>query len=75
MTEGDLNKIPINDLFDLMIKKTQELIDFNTLKNEIEHEAKKEELQLIQRVIIAKTTEFSPLAAYISRRNLGVISW
>ena len=56
MTEGDLNKIPINDLFDLMIKKTQEFIDFNTLKNEIEHDAKKEELQLIQRIIIAKTT-------------------
>ena len=61
MTEHDLNKLSINELFDLMNIKTQELIDFNTIKNEADHEAKKEELLLIQRVIVARRAEFPPL--------------
>ena len=61
MTEGDLHKLPINGSFDLMIKSTQELIDFNSIKNEIEHEAKKEELQVIQKIIVERRAGFSPL--------------
>ncbi len=61
MTEGDLHKLPINELFDLMTKSTQELIDFISIKNEIEHEAKKEELQLIERIIVERRARFSPL--------------
>ena len=60
MTKADLNKLPINELFDLLMKSTKELIDFNCTENLIEHEAKKEEVQLIQRIIVAKRAEFLP---------------
>ena len=61
MTEADLNKLPINELFDLLMKSTKELIDFNCTENEIEYEAKKNEVQLIQRFIVAKRAGFPPL--------------
>ena len=61
MTEDDLNKLSINELFDLMVIKTQDLIAFNNIKNEIEHESKKEELKLIQRTIVARRADFPPL--------------
>ena len=61
MSEADLHKLPIDALFDLLMKGTKELIDFNCEKNEIEYEEKKEEVQLIQRFIVAKRAEFPPL--------------
>ena len=60
MTYTDLNKIPIDDLFDLLMKSTKELTDLNYKENEIEHEAKKEEVQLLQRIIVAKRAELQP---------------
>jgi len=61
MTNADLNKLCIDELFDLLMISTKELTDFNSTQNEIEHEAKKEEVQLLQRIIVAKRAEFSPL--------------
>ena len=61
MTEGDLHKLPSSGLIDLMIKSTQELIDFTSIKNEIEHVAKKEELKLIQKIIAERRAGFYPL--------------
>jgi len=61
MTEDELNKIPINDLFDLMIKSTKELIDFDCEQHKLEYEEKKSEVQLLQRIITAKRAEFPPL--------------
>ena len=61
MSETDLHKLPLDELFDLLMKKTKEFIDFNCEKNEIEYETKKNEVQLIQRYIVAKRAEFPPL--------------
>ena len=61
MTEDDLHKLSLDELFDLMMKSTKELIDFNCGKNEIGYAQKKEEVQLIQRFIVAKRAEFRPL--------------
>ena len=61
MTEADINKMPINDLFDLLMKSTQELIDFNCEQHQVEYDEKKSEVQLIQRIIVAKRAEFPPL--------------
>ena len=59
MTEDNLNKLCIDELFDLLMKMTKELTDFKSTQNEIEHDAKKNEVQLLQRVIVAKRAEFS----------------
>jgi hypothetical protein len=61
MTEAKLLELSIDELFDLLMKSTKELIDLNCDQNAIGYEAKKEEVQLIQRFIIAKRAEFPPL--------------
>ena len=61
MTEAELNKIPVDALFNLLIKTTKELIDFNCEQHGVEYNEKKSEVQLIQRVIIAKRKELKPL--------------
>jgi len=60
MSESDLHKLSIDALLDLLMKNTKELIEFNCEKNEIEYEARKNELQLIQRFIVSKRAEYSP---------------
>ena len=60
MTEDNLNKLCIDELFNLLMKSTKELTDFKSTQNEIEHDAKKNEVQLLQRIIVAKRAEFSP---------------
>ena len=61
MTEDDLHKLSLDELFDLMMKSTRELIGFDCVKNEIGYAEKKEEVQLIQRYIVEKRAEFRPL--------------
>jgi hypothetical protein len=61
MTEADINKMPINELFDLLMKSNQELIYFNCEQDRVEYDEKKIEVQLIQRIIVAKRAEFPPL--------------
>ena len=61
MTEQDLNKLPIDDLFDIMMKSTSDLIALTHLGHIPEFEAKKKELQLIQRIIVAKRAAVKPL--------------
>ena len=60
MTEDDLHKLSLDELFEAMIKSTKELIEFNCGKDEIGYAEKKEEVQLIQRFIVAKRAEFLP---------------
>lgn len=61
MSESDLYKLPIDELFDLLMKSTKELIDFHCTEHELEYEEKKKEVQLIQRFIVAKRAGFHPL--------------
>ena len=61
MSESDLDNLSLDDLFDLLMKSTRELIDFNCEQNEIGYAEKKEEVQLIQRFIVSKRAEFPPL--------------
>jgi len=64
MDKDALNKISINELYEIVIKKTNELIELNPNKDQTEFEAKKNELQLLQRVIVAKRSEFPPYSSY-----------
>ncbi len=61
MTEDDLHKLSLDELFDVMIRSSKELIEFNCGKDEIGYAEKKEEVQLIQKYIVAKRAEFRPL--------------
>jgi hypothetical protein len=60
MTEQELNNLPIDELFDLMIKRTSELIALTHSGHTPEFDATKKELQLIQRIIVEKRAEFRP---------------
>jgi len=62
MTAESLNKMPINDLFDLMVKSVNELLDMHK-SNELvtKVDAKRKEVEMIQIVIVTKRAEESPL--------------
>lgn len=62
MDEDSLNKLHINDLFDLMVKKVNELLDMHETHDMITKvDAKRKEVELIQRVIVAKRAIETPL--------------
>ena len=61
MTESDLNKLSIDELFDVLMTSTRELIALVREKNTIRYEAVKKEVQFIQNVIVAKRAAFQPL--------------
>jgi len=62
MDEESLNKLHINDLFDLMVKKVNELLDMhNAHEMTTKVDAKRKEVELIQRVIVAKRANETPL--------------
>ena len=58
MTEDSLNKLPTDKLLDTLMQSTKELIELVHSGNKIEYEAKKHEVQLIQRVVVARSAEF-----------------
>jgi hypothetical protein len=60
MNEDALNKLPTDVLLDTLMQRTKELIDLVHSENKIEYEAKKHEVQLIQRVVVARRAEFRP---------------
>lgn len=60
MTERNLHSLCLDELFDLLIQSTKELMNFNSEENEIEYEDKRGEVQLIQRFIVSKRAEFPP---------------
>ena len=60
MSESDLYKLPIDELFDLLMKETRELVDLTHSPNKIDYDNKTDEVKLIQRVIVAKRAEFPP---------------
>jgi hypothetical protein len=58
MDEGGLIRMPINDLLGLMVAKTHELL---LLKPDQElYETTKSELELIQKVVLARKSEIPP---------------
>ena len=62
MNEEALNKMSINDLFDLMVKSVNELLDMHkNHENVFVTELKRKEIELLQRVIVAKRAAEMPL--------------
>ena len=60
MNEEDLNDLRINDLYKLLAKQINELIAMERCKDDkIYINEKQREIDLIQRVLIAKRTAFS----------------
>jgi hypothetical protein len=60
MTEDDLRKLSFDELIDLMIQSTKELTDIIHKEDKKELQAKRQEVQLIQKAIVAKRAEFRP---------------
>jgi hypothetical protein len=55
MNEESLRKIPLSELFDVMVKAVNELLDMHKNHVHVEKtEGKRKEIELIQRVIVAK---------------------
>ena len=61
MNEADLNKLSIDELFDLLMLRTRELVDLSHTPNKKDYDNKTTEVQLIQRIIVEKRAEFPPL--------------
>ena len=59
MTEDVLNKIPIHDFMRQATKELVTIINKND-KDRTEYYAKVKEVQLLQRIIVAKKTKFRP---------------
>jgi len=59
MTEDTLKQLPVVSLFNLMIETTDELMAMNRKENETAMQVKKEEVELMQKIIIAKRVEFA----------------
>jgi hypothetical protein len=60
MDETTLKKLHINDLYGILMKSTTELISLTHTEHTKEYEAKKKEVELIQRVLIARRAEVRP---------------
>ena len=61
MSEEILNDLPIDDLIDLMAKSSDELLEMDKFSSDrFSVERKQREVELIQKVIVAKRAEFSP---------------
>ena len=60
MTEDHLNKLDTENLFDLMMQSTRELIALTHSEHTKEYEDKREEVQLLQRIIVKRRAEFRP---------------
>ena len=54
MTEEELNKLSFDELFDLMMTSTSDLVALGHAFNTPHYEKKTKELRLIQSVIIAR---------------------
>jgi len=61
MTESELNKFSIDELFDILMTSTKELVELVKEKNTARYEAVKKQVQFLQRVIVAKRAAFQPL--------------
>ena len=57
MNAESLNTMHTNDLFDLLMQTMKELLAANEKKDGVVMNAKKNQVELIQRVIIAKVAE------------------
>ena len=61
MSETDLHELPIDALLELLRKSTEELVYFNCTEHDAGYKEKRIEVQLIQKLIVAKRAEFAPL--------------
>lgn len=60
MTEDTLEELPIDALFDLLMQSTKELMDMLHKEGITPYEAKKAEVQLLQKIIVAKRADEKP---------------
>jgi len=62
MTEDDLFSLYSTDeLFDMMLTKTNEVIYLDKIGDKVLYEATKAEIQLLQKVIVLRKAIFKPL--------------
>jgi len=59
MTEETLKHLTMDGLFDLMLLGTKEVLEAIDKKDEIGRRVKQKQLELLQRVIVAKKLELS----------------
>ena len=61
MNEEELHTLHVNDLFDLMVKSLTELSAMHKIRpDKLAIMSKQKYLELIQRIIVAKRSEFPP---------------
>ena len=61
MTEESLSKLPIDDLFDLLVKSVNDLLELHKNQDQLNMILKQKEVELIQRVIVAKRADKTSL--------------
>jgi hypothetical protein len=60
MDEDSLKTIHINVLFDMLVERTTKIMNLDKGRT-TEFETKRKEIELLQRTIIARRSEFPPL--------------
>jgi hypothetical protein len=58
--EDSLSKVHINVLFDMLVERTTEVMNLDKKEDNIEFGIKRKEIELLQRIIIARRSEFPP---------------
>jgi hypothetical protein len=58
--EDSLSKVHINVLFDMLVARTTEIMNLDKKEDNIEFGIKKKEIELLQRIIITRRSEFPP---------------
>ena len=56
----DVKNLELEDLFDLLMQSTRELIGLENTENKEEYEAKIQEVKLLQRIIGSKNADHKP---------------
>jgi hypothetical protein len=60
MTKYTSRNLTIEDLFDLLMQSTRELIELTNSEHTEEYEAKTKEVKLLQKAIVEKRAQFHP---------------
>jgi hypothetical protein len=60
MTEDSLRKLSLGELLDLLMQSTKELVGYSHNQSKTEYESKRQEVELLQRIIVEKQAEFRP---------------
>ena len=69
MDEDSLKEIHISELFDMMVKRTDEITKMDKKEDETNYKTKKKEIELLQRTIIARRLGFLPVNIFIPLKS------